>query len=835
MTDGRPRRLFATASALALMLVLAACDTAEERAQQHYENAVALLEQGDAPRAIVELRTVFSLNGRHRDARALLAQTLLSQGDEAGAMSQYLRLVEQYPNDFEARLILAELSLLSKNETIAEEHGRAAFSLAPTSVRAQIVDNALNYREAVLSDDTSGRADAAARATELAALQPDSTINRTVVIDQAAFEGDYDFALAELEDALNDTPRQRPFHQMKLSLYARLDDDEGIERTLREMFSIFAEDVSIAESLMQFYSSRGDLDGAEAFLRSQIAPGERNDAGRITLVRFLNEAIGPERALEEANEMIEEGTNSQLFEALRASLLYDTGARDEALEELQRLVDEADDSDQSRDIMVSYAQILEREGNDVAARALVERVLTADPSNVTALVLRAGWLIAADLPDEAILALRRAQDQSPEDPEIYSAMARAHLRNGDRDLAGEMLALATETSNSAVEESLAYARYLMQEQRFLPAESVLIDALRLAQSDIQLLATLGDVYVSLEDWARAEQVEQALRSMSGDLAPLVADQLRLQTLSAQDRNTDVIDFLESLTDREAGSLSAEIAIVAAYLEQDRPELAQAYLDDLLAKDPENADLRFVLAALSSTTGDLETAEQEYRRLIDRGEGGERAWMELIRVLNEAGRQDEARQILERGLNAIPEAQDLLWMRATFLERQQDYEAAIEIYEDLYERNSATSVIANNLASLLTTARDDEESLERAARIARRLRESDFPPYMDTYGWIQFRRGNIDEALRYLRPAARGLPSDAMVQVHYGLALAASDRNEAARDQLQKALDLAGDDPRAAFVAARTKLEELQNSDSPGLVSEDEIEAIPDLPTGGVTE
>jgi len=63
------------------------------------------------------------------------------------------------------------------------------------------------------------------------------------------------------------------------------------------------------------------------------------------------------------------------------------------------------------------------------------------------------------------------------------------------------------------------------------------------------------------------------------------------------------------------------------------------------------------------------------------------------------------------------------------------------------------VVANNLASLLTAHRTDDASLDRAYRIARRLRGIDVPAFQDTYGWIAHRRGDYAEALDYLRPAA----------------------------------------------------------------------------------
>ncbi|RDC75199.1 tetratricopeptide repeat protein [Rhodovulum sp. 12E13] len=819
----------------ALALFLAACDTAEERAEAHFQNALALIDDGDIARAKVELRSVFELDPRHRDARATIARLLLDEGATDAAAQQYLRLVEQFPNDVEARLILSELSLLANDFETARVHGETVVELAPESVRARVISAALDYQEAVVNESPAARREAARRAEALRDELPDSVINRAVIIDNLMLENEFAAALEEIDEVQELAPRDRRFFQMRLGIYGQLQDDDGIEETLRDMIRVFPEDRELPRSLMQFYASRGNLDGAERFLRDRIVPGQENDEARLSLLQFLTETRGPEAAMEEAETFVQEGTNDDLFRSLRASLLYDEGRRDEALREFEDIVANAEPGPQTNDIKASYARLLGRDGNEVGARAIIEDVLEADPSHVASLVMRAEWMIEADLVDEAIVALRRAQDQEPENAEIFSRLAEAHLRNGDRDLAGEMLALATEASNRSPETSLVYARFLVSEDRYKPAEAVLIDALRITPQNAQLLAELGNVYVALRDWDRAESVEQALRGLPGEAARLTADQLRLTVLRAQRRDEEAIGFLRELADNQDGYRAAEIAIVTTQLERGNIDDARAYLERLLDESPDDPALRFLLATIETADGNLAAAEAGFRGLIEDGAGGERVWLELIRTLNEAGKADEAREALEAGLTAIPEAADLMWMRATFLERQHDYDAAIDIYEELYARNTATSVIANNLASLLSTQREDAESLDRAARIARRLRGTEFPPYQDTYGWIQFRLGNYEAALEYLRPAARGLPDDPLVQYHLGRTYAALERPDDAIRQLERAIELAGADPRPAFDEARALLQELQNRDTGEGSSAETLDALPQATPGVVVE
>ena len=109
-------------------------------------------------------------------------------------------------------------------------------------------------------------------------------------------------------------------------------------------------------------------------------------------------------------------------------------------------------------------------------------------------------------------------------------------------------------------------------------------------------------------------------------------------------------------------------------------------------------------------------------------------------------------------------------------------------------------------------KEDAESLERAWAVGRRLRDVDVPPVQDTYGWLLFRRGQIQEALPYLETAAAGLPSDPLVQVHLGRAYVALDRPEEALQQMQKAVDIAGPaDTRPQIVEARSEITRLRSS------------------------
>ena len=805
MTSGSLLRLLALSLGLSL---LAACDSAEDRAEKHFQKGVALLEAGDTDRALVEFRNVFKLNGAHAEARKAYARAVRERGNLREAFGQYLRLVEQYPDDLEGRRALSELGVRLQNWAEVERHGAKAIELAPDDPRVQVIASAITYRQAIQQGDATARRAAVEDALALQAVQPENQINQSIIIDGKLRDGDFQGALAEVDTAIAGNPDELHLYRARLQILNTIEDNDAIEEQLRVMVERFPDDNPTKALLIRFLIAQGDLAGAEGFLRAQFEPGIANDPARITLIQFLLNARGRDAARDELAAFIVEGTNTDRFRAMRATMDFEDGKRDAAIAELDDILATAPESDQKRDFKVIQAQFLLNTGNEVGARKLIEEVLQADPTMVAALKLRANWLIDGDTADQAINVLRTALDQSPDDPSIMTLMARAHQRNGNHELAGEMLSLAVEASNNAPQESLRYAAYLLAENKPMPAESILIQALRLSPENPQILSQLGRIYVRIEDWSRAEQIGNALRNIGTEQTIAEADGLKLALLSAQERTDDAIALLENLASENAGQVGAQVTVVRSHLLRGDIPSARQFLDRMLADNPDEPVYRFLDAAIMIATGDVSGAEDRYRALLRDNPTLERVWMELIRLQAAAGRDGDAKATLDAALTQIPDGRDLLWTRASQLERDGNTEGAIEIYERLYAQNSATSIVANNLASLLATARDDDESLARAYTVARRLRDAEFPPFQDTYGWIAYRRGDFNEALRHLEPAARGLPDDPIVQFHLGMTYLAANRRTEARDQLQHTLDLAGDDPRPQFQTARDELSKL---------------------------
>jgi tetratricopeptide (TPR) repeat protein len=114
------------------------------------------------------------------------------------------------------------------------------------------------------------------------------------------------------------------------------------------------------------------------------------------------------------------------------------------------------------------------------------------------------------------------------------------------------------------------------------------------------------------------------------------------------------------------------------------------------------------------------------------------------------------------------------------------DAAIAAYEEALKINPRSDLAANNLAMLLVS-RTDKASLDRALTLAQHFSDSSNARYVDTLGWVRFKRGETTNALPVLNKAVSLAPDAPAPRYHLAMAQLKSGQTETARSNLQQAL------------------------------------------------
>jgi tetratricopeptide (TPR) repeat protein len=155
------------------------------------------------------------------------------------------------------------------------------------------------------------------------------------------------------------------------------------------------------------------------------------------------------------------------------------------------------------------------------------------------------------------------------------------------------------------------------------------------------------------------------------------------------------------------------------------------------------------------------------------------------ILREAGRHQEALEVLEQGLKRQPDHPELLYdfsMAAERLDRLPDAERALRRLIELRPDHAhAFNALGYSLAERNLRLPEARSLIEQALRLA-----PDDAQIIDSMGWVLFRLQDYPGALMHLRRAYALLP-DPEIAAHLGEALWVSGQRDEARQVWRAAL------------------------------------------------
>jgi tetratricopeptide (TPR) repeat protein len=778
------------AAVLAITLVVAACDTPEERAQAHFERGLALIADDQNDKAGLEFRNALRLNRDFPEARFELGKLQERLGNFSAAAAHYTAALDLAPENAEAHLRLGQIVLLSGDVERAAVHIGEAARLNPDDASARAANAALMVRRGALDD-------AEAEANVAISLDPDNSSAHAVIASVLMERGDMEGALARVDAQLEATPNELSFHLIRLRILERMGDVDGVGAQLARQVEQFPDQIQFLQALARWRQQQGDDEGVEEVLgRMAEIEGEE---GISRLVAFIAQRRGEEAALNELQSRIASAPDLAATYALRQTLAdfqIATGRPDDARNTLDAIVAaENAPREAVNDARLRLARMAIQDGDAATALALAETVLAEDAENSDALAVRAAVAIDALRPEDAIADLRVALQGDPQNAQLMLLQAEAHERAGDLSAAAERFAAAARASNFDPEIAIRYARYLRAQGQLSAAEAAVSESTRRNPTSRAAWSTLAELRLLQSDWVGAEEAAAALRQLRGGEA--LAAQVSAASLTAQGRLDESTELLESSLDADKANIAVVSRLIRNYVQSGEIERAAAFLDEMLAVRPDDVAALLLRADLHAVQGQADQARALVERVIAIAPGSPAGHIALTRLNIAEGRLDEAERAAAVGIDAVENDFRLRLLQAQLLERRGAFEEAIAQYRVLAEMDPGSVLVANNLASLIAEHRsDDEEAMALAERMARRLRGYDIPELKDTYGWILFLRGDVAAALSPLIDAAAALPDNPIVRYHLGRAYAALDQKELAREQLEAALSLDADFPKA---------------------------------------
>lgn len=774
-------RAFSVLLAAAVGATLVGCDSSEERAKNHFESGMALLEEGKPDKARLEFQNAIKYDPQLTGARYQLARLLKARNDIRAAVDQLRAVVENDPDHADARIDLAEIMLVANQIDEADRYVTAAARLRPDDLRVRSIRASVDYKK-------GDREKALADARAIIAQDPAQVTARLVLVAARVDDADFDGALQELDAALGFAPDDLSLNVIRLGVLEKLERVDDIGPQLETLVRHYPEIDKFHEALAKWYVFKKRYDEAEGQYRAIAANSPRDYRKALDVARFLNAVHGPERARAELERLVAEPGALVEYSLALAALDLRDGREQDAVDRLDRIIAEKKSGEGAGKAMLERAKIHIRKAEYEQADTLLDSLLKQDPKNSAALTLRASRHLAVDDNEKAIRDLRAALDVAPDDVQVLLMLAGAYERDGSRELALERLGQAVQKSDYLPDVVLRYTQALIEAQKIEVAESLLLDALKRRGDRRDLLTSLAQIKLRQQNWKAAEQVARRLRDL--DPEDETAGRLEAAAALGQRKFAESADILQGLVKDGQEGDAGLIALIRALLAGGDVDRAAAFLDRRLSENPDDTTALVLRASIVAGKGDLEAAEADLKRAIELEPGNAAAYASLARIYNSLGKSDEVSAAIDKGVAMNDKDVALRLTQAMQAEYQGDFDEAIEIYGELYKERPNSAVVANNFASLLADHRaDDPATVERAFNIARRFRDSTQPHLMDTYAWLLHLTGATGEALPILRRAADLLPTNPTVQYHLGVVLAASGELSQARQQVTRAIEL----------------------------------------------
>ncbi|MCH8977741.1 MAG: tetratricopeptide repeat protein [Armatimonadetes bacterium] len=493
------------------------------------------------------------------------------------------------------------------------------------------------------------------------------------------------------------------------------------------------------------------------------------DSLRISITLNIAIALAKKGDIDEAETMYLKAIKLDPTAAIShndfAIFLKDTGRLEEAEKEYRKAIE----------LDPGYAgahnrlgNLLKNSGRLEEAEAMYRRAIELNPGYVNALTNFGTLLSETGRLREAETMLRKAIELDPEDVAAHNNLGNLFFRAGRLQEAEAMYhkAIELDPKSSKAHHNLGFI--LERAGRLEEAEAMYRKVIELDPEDAGAHRVLGNL---LERVGRVEEAEAMYRKAIEldpgyakahlDLGVLFYRAGRFEEAETKFRKAIELEPKMTLNYRNLATVLSRLG---------RVEEAIDVLRKAIELDPKYAYAHYFLGNLLYRVGRVEEAEAMYRKVIEIDPKYVNAYRNLVAILTEQGRLGEIEDVYRQWLAALPDdlsaSNDLAWFFA-----------------------------------------EQGESLDEALVLARRAVEGDGenPYFIDTLGWVHFKRGEHAEAEAALRKAvelfgANRLAAESLF--HLGQVYEAKGDREAAKDAYRRALSIEPSNKEAAEALKR---------------------------------
>jgi putative PEP-CTERM system TPR-repeat lipoprotein len=655
--------------------VLVACGQPSE--QSLLGSAQRYIDKHDSKAAIIELKNALQKNPQSKDARFLLGKTLLESEDPVAASVELEKAKElKYANDALAPLMAKALLMQGRAKGVTDEYATA--SLAAPAAQADLKTTVAAAWFAQGRREEGGTA-----LREALRVAPEYVPALLLQARLMAGGGDAKEALAQVDRLLQKAPQDADAWILKgeLLTLAKADEAQTVE-AYRRALALRDNDLTAHSALITLFAAKNDLKDAKAQLEAlrKVRPNHPQTAFMEARIAF--QAGDLKAASEHAENMLKWGGENPRVLELAGAIAARTGSLLVAEQRLNKALQIAPGLPLAR---LALAQVYLSSGQGPKALKTLQPMLDSKAPSAEALSLAGAAHAQSGDTTQAEEFFKRALALNPNDTRSRTALALAHLREGD-GAAGfnELESIAEADPGTTADLTLIAASV---QRKDIAGAMNAIDRLEKKQPDKpiaprlrgQVLISTGDLKGARANFERPLKLDPAyfpaIESLAGldlrDKKPADAEQrftalLKLQPESypgllglarvreaAGKSQEEVIGPIARAIKAKPSAVSARLVLIDYYLRHREPKRALSAAQDAVAAVQDNPALIEGLARSQLASGDANQAINSFTKLGALRPDSPSGLLGLADAYVAAGQTDAALDALKRALTLSP--------------------------------------------------------------------------------------------------------------------------------------------------------------------------------------
>lgn len=755
-------------------IFLFACSGADDKKADYFEKAEKFYESGSYDKARVELQNVLQIDPKDIPARYLLAQVLEKTQDYGAAVQHYNGILAQDETHIDARIKLGEFYLLSQNFEQAKEHAKKALSYDSDNA------NALAFRGTIFlkqNDYISAKEDAD-RALLLVPGNLKATLLQANILNVTNKKSE---SIDLLNQAIDLRPNNLLLRNLLASIYLNMGKNDKAIEQIQFMVKKHPDVLYHRLKLADVYFASEQKDKAEASIRQAVKDFPDNNEIKLSLIKYISSETGEDAAIKELNDFISSGPDNYALKFILAGMHENNKQSEKAIEIYKDVLEKEKLSPNGLNARIYLAELAFKAGKNEEAKSLLSEVLAETPNNHTALALRGKIFLTEGNSLSAISDFRSAMRDQPNSIVLLRSLAKAHLNNNELDLAIDVMKRAVKLREKDLVLREEYIKLLAIKGDVENVIAQLDDILLFEPNNLGAMEALFKVHASRKDWNALEHISNKMKETHPNNA--IGYYYSGLQLQGQKKYLDSIKDFQQAIKRSPDSAEPVTQLVRSYLSLNKNDLALESLNEIIKNNESNIFARNLKGEVYLFNKDIDAAINEFESVILLKPDWHLAYQNLAKSHLINKEEDEAVRVYDRGIKATNFSAVLVADLARYFEAKGELDKAIKLYEEVLANDNSNKLATNNLAMLLIDYKGDDVSLGRAEKLIQTLKDINNPAYLDTIGWLYFKKNEFNKAVQYLEKAVAAAPGNAGLNYHLGMAYFKSGMNESARDSL----------------------------------------------------